>query len=194
MELVGDLGCGELGGQVAQHPDFALAERLEQAPLHCPLVAVRCRGLPPGQRVKDLGDLGGVGGAQPAVCVEQPRRGVFQEREQQAFRLGEIEGALQGAPRGARIAERVAADRLERLLIETDLRLVILDPNSEFVRLGKVRGGADPALAERYQEAARGVAVYSADAPGERRLRLHAAEIDPATQAAVLRLDPIADR
>ena len=83
---------------------------------------------------------------------------------------------------------------LERLLIETDLRLVILDPNSDFVRLGNVQGGADPALAERYQEAARGVAVYSADAPGGRRLRLHAAEIDPVTQAAVLRLDPIADR
>jgi DNA helicase HerA-like ATPase len=83
---------------------------------------------------------------------------------------------------------------LERLLIETDLRLVILDPNSDFVRLGRVRAGADPALAERYQEAARGVAVYSADAPGGRRLRLHAAEIDPATQAALLRLDPIADR
>ena len=38
------------------------------------------------------------------------------------------------------------------------------------------------------------VAVYSADAPGERRLRLHAAAIDPVTQAALLRLDPIADR
>jgi uncharacterized protein len=83
---------------------------------------------------------------------------------------------------------------LERLLTETDLRLVILDPNSDFVRLGAVRGGADPALAGRYREASRGVTVLSADAPGERRLRIHAAEIDPATQAAVLRLDPIADR
>ena len=83
---------------------------------------------------------------------------------------------------------------LEQLLIETDLRVVILDPNSDFVRLGQVRAGADPALARRYQEAARGVAVYSADAPGGRRLRLHAADIDPATQAAALRLDPIEDR
>ena len=49
---------------------------------------------------------------------------------------------------------------LERLLIETDLRMVVLDPNSDFVRLGDVRGGADPVLAERYQAAARGVAVY----------------------------------
>jgi DNA helicase HerA-like ATPase len=83
---------------------------------------------------------------------------------------------------------------LERLLVETELRLVILDPNSDFVRLGSVREGADPALAERYQGAARGVAVYSAGAPGERRLRVHGAELDPATQAAVLRVDPIADR
>jgi uncharacterized protein len=83
---------------------------------------------------------------------------------------------------------------LEQLLTETDLRMVVLDPNSDFVRLGKVRAGGDPVLAERYQKAAQAVAVYSADAPGERRLRLHVAEIDPATQAALLRLDPIADR
>src|SRR5580692_6771445 len=83
---------------------------------------------------------------------------------------------------------------LERLLIETDLRMVVLDPNSDFVRLGQVRVGADPTLTERYREAARGVAVYFAGAPAERRLRLHAAEIDPAMQAALLRLDPVDDR
>jgi hypothetical protein len=83
---------------------------------------------------------------------------------------------------------------LERLLIETDLRMVILDPNSDFVRLGAVRPGADPELTDRYQEARRRVTVLSADAPGDRRLRLHAVEIDPTTQAAILRLDPIADR
>ena len=83
---------------------------------------------------------------------------------------------------------------LERLLIETDLRLVVLDPNSDFVCLGQVRVGVDPALAERYKEVARGVAVYSAGAPAARRLRLHMAEIDPAMQAALLRLDPVDDR
>ena len=83
---------------------------------------------------------------------------------------------------------------LERLLIETDLRLVVLDPNSDFVCLGQVRADADPALAERYAGAARGVAVYSAGAPAARRLRLHVAEIDPAMQAALLRLDPVDDR
>jgi hypothetical protein len=83
---------------------------------------------------------------------------------------------------------------LERLLSETDLRLVILDPNSDFVRLGQVRADTDPARAARYADAARRIAVYSAAAPGERRLRIHAAEVDAATQAAALRLDPIADR
>ncbi len=83
---------------------------------------------------------------------------------------------------------------LERLLIETDLRLVVLDPNSDFVSLGQVRADADPALAERYAGAARGVAVYSAGAPAARRLRLHVADIDPAMQAALLRLDPVNDR
>jgi uncharacterized protein len=83
---------------------------------------------------------------------------------------------------------------LERLLIETDLRVVVLDPNSDFVRLGEVRSDADPVLAGRYQRAANAVAVYSAHADGERRLRLHPADIAPAAQAAALRLDPITDR
>ena len=36
--------------------------------------------------------------------------------------------------------------------------------------------------------------MHASDAPGSRRLRLHDTEIDPATTAALLRLDPIADR
>ena len=83
---------------------------------------------------------------------------------------------------------------LERLLMETDLRVVVLDPNSDFVCLHQLRSGVDPRLAERYEEAAGAIAVYSARASGERRLRLHAADVDAATQAAALRLDPIADR
>lgn len=83
---------------------------------------------------------------------------------------------------------------LERLLIETGLRVVVLDPNSDFVRLGRLRSGADPALARRYEAAAGAVAVYSAQARGERRLRLHGTEVGPAARAASLRLDPVADR
>jgi DNA helicase HerA-like ATPase len=83
---------------------------------------------------------------------------------------------------------------LERLLLETELRIVVLDPNSDFVRLGTVRAGVDGPTAERYAEAARGVAVHSAAGRGHERLRLRLAELAPAAQGALLRLDPIADR
>jgi uncharacterized protein DUF87 len=75
---------------------------------------------------------------------------------------------------------------LERLLIETDLRVVILDPNSDFVRLHERREGVDEALAARYRGAAAGVVVPP--------VRLGLAELEPAAQTALLRLDPIADR
>ena len=83
---------------------------------------------------------------------------------------------------------------LERLLADTELRLVILDPNSDYVRLGTVREGADPALAARYREVAGGVEVHSAAPGADRRLRLALRELETAAQAALLRLDPIADR
>jgi uncharacterized protein DUF87 len=81
---------------------------------------------------------------------------------------------------------------LERLLAETELRLVILDPNSDYVRLGQVREGADPALAARYREVAGGVEVHST-ASG-RPLKVALRELDTTAQAALLRLDPVHDR
>jgi hypothetical protein len=83
---------------------------------------------------------------------------------------------------------------LEQLLMRTGLRIVVLDPNSDFTRIGAVSEGTDRASAERYREAADGVAVHSARDVGDLRLRLRLAEIEPAAQAALLRLDPIADR
>ena len=83
---------------------------------------------------------------------------------------------------------------LEQLLMETGLRMVVLDPNSDFIRLAALRANVDPATAERYGDAARGVAVLSVRAPGDQRLRLRLAELSHAAQAALLRLDPIADR
>jgi uncharacterized protein len=83
---------------------------------------------------------------------------------------------------------------LEQLLMQTGLRIIVLDPNSDFVRLSAVRASVDSATAERYREAARGIAVHSGRASGEQRLRLRLAELSPAAQAALLRLDPIADR
>ena len=83
---------------------------------------------------------------------------------------------------------------LERLLAETELRLVILDPNSDYVRLGhgarRRRPGAGRALPRgrgRRRGPLRG-------AGAEQRLRLACAELEPDAQAALLRLDPIADR
>jgi uncharacterized protein len=82
---------------------------------------------------------------------------------------------------------------LERLLLETDLRLVILDPNGDYVGLGETR--SDPSgpgeLAERYAETARGVRVFSA---GHEPLRLRFEDLSPEVRAAVVGLDPLADR
>lgn len=83
---------------------------------------------------------------------------------------------------------------LERLLVGTSLRMVILDPNSDYVRLSEVRGGTDPAIAAEYATAASGVSVWRNDPDGAHRLRLQLADVDSAAQAAVLGLDPIRDR
>jgi uncharacterized protein len=82
---------------------------------------------------------------------------------------------------------------LERLLIETSLRVVVLDPNSDYVRLGETRDDADPNLAERFAALARSVAVRrgASEADG---IRVRFRELSPARQAALLRLDPLADR
>jgi DNA helicase HerA-like ATPase len=82
---------------------------------------------------------------------------------------------------------------LEQLLVETGLRLVILDPNSDYVRLAETRVGLDPGVVDRYAAAARGIAVRGAGT-GDDRLRLRLADIDRAGRAALLHLDPIADR
>ena len=83
---------------------------------------------------------------------------------------------------------------LEQLLLETDLRIVILDPNSDCARLGELRENVPPGLAERWAALAPGIQLRSAESPGQERLRLRFGELAPATQAALLQLDPVADR
>ncbi|HEY6593091.1 MAG TPA: ATP-binding protein [Asanoa sp.] len=83
---------------------------------------------------------------------------------------------------------------LERLLLETSLRIVVLDPNSDFVRLTDLRAGVPPATSSRYAERAKEIGVYTAGDAGAHRLRLRFGDLEPAAQAALLRLDPIADR
>ena len=79
---------------------------------------------------------------------------------------------------------------LERLLVETDLRLIILDPNSDYVRLGEQRAEADAELATGYADAAQGVVVRRA---GE-GLHIPLGQLDASARAAALALDPVADR
>lgn len=81
---------------------------------------------------------------------------------------------------------------LEQLLVATDLRTVVLDPNADFVRLGEVRPDASPEAAARLGEGA--VRVLRAEGAGGEPLRMRFATMPARAQAAVLRLDPVADR
>ena len=82
---------------------------------------------------------------------------------------------------------------LERLLMETGLRLVVLDPNSDYVRLAEPRADADADALTRFAPLADSIAVRSG-VEGAAAIRVRFRELSPALQAAVLRLDPLADR
>ncbi len=83
---------------------------------------------------------------------------------------------------------------LERLLLETSLRVVVLDPNSDFSRIAQLRAdAADSPVAGRYRDAAADVVVRSASGRAADRLHVRFVDLDAVEQAAVLRLDPIAD-
>jgi hypothetical protein len=83
---------------------------------------------------------------------------------------------------------------LEQLLLGTSLRMVILDPNSDYTRLAEVREKADPAIAAEYAAAASGVSVWQNDPGVEHPLQVQFMDVDPSARAAVLGLDPIRDR
>ncbi len=83
---------------------------------------------------------------------------------------------------------------LEQLLLQTTLRMVILDPNSDFVRLHEVRNGVEANAATRYREATAGLVVRRGGGEGSERLHVRFTDCDAEEQAAVLRLDPIEDR
>lgn len=83
---------------------------------------------------------------------------------------------------------------LERLLMDTSLRVVVIDPNSDFVRLREPRQGADPGLAARLAELAPSLRVRRPTLEHvDERLRFRLAELDGAAIGGVLRLDPVAD-
>src|SRR4029077_14504724 len=66
---------------------------------------------------------------------------------------------------------------LEQLLLETSLRIVVLDPNSDFTRIGELRAGVEPALAARQADAARTAAIHRGTSAGEKRLRIRFGEL-----------------
>ncbi|MGW2663743.1 ATP-binding protein [Nocardia tengchongensis] len=81
---------------------------------------------------------------------------------------------------------------LEQLIAHTALPIVIFDPNSDFVRLGEVRPDADGPTAEALRE--RDIRVLRPNADAGSRLRAKFLTMPLASKAAVLHLDPIADR
>lgn len=92
---------------------------------------------------------------------------------------------------------------LEQLLLETTLRLIVIDPNADFVHLHQVRPqsefAANPTLSaqhERYGPISAEVKIVSAGSgiPDALPLRLHFSDLDLLEQGAVLRLDPVDDR
>jgi uncharacterized protein len=86
---------------------------------------------------------------------------------------------------------------LEQLVLHTDLNIIIIDPNSDFVRLGEVRQGVAPKDARAYRARAKALQVLRPSAVAENRrkvLRAWFSDLAEAEQASALRLDPIADR
>jgi uncharacterized protein len=83
---------------------------------------------------------------------------------------------------------------LERLVLRTRLPLLVLDPNGDHVHLGEPRPGIDGDTADAYAAAARGTQVLRAGEADGVPLRIRFAELGVAGSAALLQLDPLADR
>jgi len=100
---------------------------------------------------------------------------------------------------------------LERLLLETDLRIVILDPNSDFVRLDRLRPLVDvnrttsselppesyEALVDLFRRVAPKLKVLRPDPYAEepsKLLRIRFSDLERHEQGLVLGMDPLRDR
>ncbi|HWI31162.1 MAG TPA: ATP-binding protein [Microbacterium sp.] len=80
---------------------------------------------------------------------------------------------------------------LEQVLLQTRLPLVILDPNSDFVRLGEIRDDA-PADAAA-QLAARDIRVFRSSAEDGAPLHVKFLGMPVRSRAAILQVDPLYD-
>jgi DNA helicase HerA-like ATPase len=96
---------------------------------------------------------------------------------------------------------------IERILLHTSLRVVIIDPNSDFVRISEMRparevsGGVEGDyrdLSKRYAAAVKNLRLLRPDGAATRRsdarLRVAFSDLTREEQAAVLRLDPLDSR
>ena len=82
---------------------------------------------------------------------------------------------------------------LEQLLIDTDLPLMVLDPNGDFVGLGSVLAAADESERQRIESLE--VRVFRRrPEEGQRALRARFTTLSLEAKASVLQLDPLADR
>jgi DNA helicase HerA-like ATPase len=81
---------------------------------------------------------------------------------------------------------------LEELLLRTELPLVIIDPNADFVRLGEVRDGVDTSTGDALR--ARDIRVLRPVSQEGDALRARFSTMLPQSKAAIMRLDPIVDR
>ena len=84
---------------------------------------------------------------------------------------------------------------LERLLLQTDLRMAIFDPNADFVHLGSTLPGVAEEDAHRIAD--RGVRVLRSDSTrteGDEPLRMRFRTMTRQAQAATLQLDPVRDQ
>jgi len=84
---------------------------------------------------------------------------------------------------------------LERLLLQTDLRMAVFDPNADFVHLGSTLPGVAEADARRIGE--RNVRVLRSDSTrteNDEPLRMRFRTMTRQAQAATLQLDPIHDQ
>ena len=82
---------------------------------------------------------------------------------------------------------------LEQLMMHTSLRVVVLDPNSDYVRLGEPSPEVSDETVQRYQAVSETIEVRSGT-DDETGIRVRLRDLSPAHQAALLHLDPVADR
>jgi len=81
---------------------------------------------------------------------------------------------------------------LEEVLLQTELPLIIFDPNGDFVRLGEIREDAPAERAKQLQQ--REIRVLRPRSQKGEDLRVRFTDLELPAKAALMRLDPLIDR